>query len=320
MTPSRSNDDVVFDYRTLRLVIGALAFAFPTVVVALTGKVTTSISASYHEVETRDVFVGFLFIMGALLISYKGHLQGEPRQATQSVWSWFRSLQWVRVYQEDIISTVGGLAAIFTALYPTARDGDPMETEAIVHTIGAFILFGNVAYFCLIAFLRSLNNKLLSYAAFQEDEEFLAQLDTLRSAKRRTHINFLLRIWNFLTLEMQTFQAIAKKQIGRYDREKKAVRVWKLLRVHGRKFTRGYIYAVCGSLILLTLTIFLLLMVFLPGWVTGKVTTFVVETVALGFFGVAWITASKMEYISQIEEWVKARLKKTEAAAQPGAA
>jgi hypothetical protein len=319
MTNARSSDDVVFDYRTLRLVIGALAFAFPTVVIALTGKVTTSISSSYHEVETRDVFVGFLFIMGALLIAYKGHLQGEPRQETQSVWSWFRSRQWVRVYQEDIFSTVGGLAAIFTALYPTARDGDPMEKEAIVHTVGAFILFGNVVYFCLIAFLRSLNHKLVSYAAFQEDNEFMAQLDTLRSHKTRTHVNVLLRFWNFLTIEMQTFHSIARRQIARYDRENGAMKVWKLLRVHGRKFTRGYIYAVCGSLILLTLTVFLLLMVFLPGSLAGTVTTFVVETIALGFFGVAWITASKMEYISQIEEWARSRLKKTEAAAQPGA-
>jgi hypothetical protein len=78
MAASKFNDQLTFNPRTLRLTIGALAFAFPAAVIALTGKITTSISASYHEVQTRDVFVGFLFLIGALLISYKGHTQERP--------------------------------------------------------------------------------------------------------------------------------------------------------------------------------------------------------------------------------------------------
>jgi hypothetical protein len=42
--------------------------------------------------------------------------------------------------------------------------------------------------------------------------------------------------------------------------------------------------------------------------------------VALVFFGIAWMTASKLAYIAQIEEWWKSRSKKSRAAAQPGAA
>src|SRR5262245_27666032 len=120
MTVSKSNESLVFNSRTLRLIIGALAFAFPSTVILLTGKVTTSISASYHEVETRDVFVGFLFIIGTLLIAYKGHLQGRPKRKSEHLWDWILSFKWVKVYQEELISTIGGLAAIFTALYPTA--------------------------------------------------------------------------------------------------------------------------------------------------------------------------------------------------------
>jgi len=58
MNFSKSNERLLFNPRTLRLIIGALAFAFPSAVIALTGKITTSISASYHEVQSRDAFVG----------------------------------------------------------------------------------------------------------------------------------------------------------------------------------------------------------------------------------------------------------------------
>src|SRR5215213_2799678 len=144
MNTSQSRESVVFDFRTLRMIIGALAFAFPVVVYALTGKITTSISASYHEPETRDVFVGFLFILGALLLSYKGHRLWVSFAEGSYLWVWLRR------HQEDCISALGGMAAIFTALFPTTCDGCSFDTKARIHTIGAFILFSNVAYFAMI--------------------------------------------------------------------------------------------------------------------------------------------------------------------------
>ena len=78
MKISQSSESLVFDFRTLRVLIGAIAIAFPAVVYVLTGKITTSISASYHEAQTHDVFVGFLFILGALPIPF---LKGSIRKA-----------------------------------------------------------------------------------------------------------------------------------------------------------------------------------------------------------------------------------------------
>ena len=60
MYTSKSSSNLVFDYQTLRLIVGALAFAFPAVAIARSGKITTSISSSYWEPNARDFFVGFL--------------------------------------------------------------------------------------------------------------------------------------------------------------------------------------------------------------------------------------------------------------------
>jgi hypothetical protein len=58
----------------------------------------------------------------------------------------------------------------------------------------------------------------------------------------------------------------------------------------------------------------------MPGSVAGSNTTFVVETIALVLFGIAWMTASKMEYFAQIESWWQSRSKETTTAAEPGVA
>jgi hypothetical protein len=317
MATNPSKEDLVFNYRTLRLIIGALAFAFPAVVIALTGKITTSISASYHEVETREVFVGFLFILGALLISYKGHLQGETKKESETIWQWIVSFRWLIVYQEDIISTIGGFAAIFTALYPTACDGCSMDTRATIHTTGAFILFSTVVYFSLIAFLRSLNQKLLGYADLKQNSVFMEQIATLRKNKSRAGINVFKRFWNFLTLEIQIFLVIAAVEFRVLDREKGLMRVFKLLGRHGKKIARGVVYVVCGILIAVTLLAFIVLSVANSSLVAYPATTFVVETISLVLFGIAWMTASKLEYIATIVNWWRSRQKTTATFPQP---
>jgi len=301
-----NNDDLLFDYRTLRLIVGALAFAFPTVVIALTGKVTTSISASYHEVETRDVFVGFLFIIGALLISYKGHLQGEPRDETQSLWKWIISFKWLNRYQEDVISTIGGFAAIFTALFPTNCDGCAVGTDARVHLVGAFILFSTIVYFCLIAFLRSLNAKLLGSDAdaAQFKKRFINEVKRMQGKGSEENLNLFLKVWYFLTLEIQVFFAI-RKGARKQDNLKKPRRGRTALPpTHDKRARRGMVYVICGGLISLDLIIYIVLYITMPDKVAKSTITYIVEAIALGFFGVAWITASKQRYIAQIQEWL----------------
>lgn len=129
-------DNLTFDHRTLRLLVGVIAFSFPFVVYARASTITTSISASYYT-NARDIFVGFLFVIGALLLAYKGHNNREA---------------WV--------SVIGWAAAWATALFPTTCDDCTANVKSFVHVSGAFILFSTTVYFCLFAFLRRVNDKL----------------------------------------------------------------------------------------------------------------------------------------------------------------
>jgi len=303
---THNNDDLLFDYRTLRLVIGVLALGFPFTVIALAGKITTSISASYHEAATRDVFVGFMFIIGALLISYKGHLQGETSVEITNVWKLL-----VR-YQEDVISTVGGLAAILAALFPTACDGCRTDTRAVIHLSGAFILFSIIVYFCLVAFLRSLNQKLLRDDALKNDRTFIEFVRNIRVEKLNGDANLAIRFWNFMTLESVIFQTIATKHNMQSDPQTAWTRQTAFSPEFEKGLKRGFTYVICGGGITATLLFLVVLMSFIPDLVSHSITTFVVETVALAFFGFAWMTASKFRYLSKIMDWIKSKIKRSD--------
>src|SRR5512139_4055424 len=177
MKISVSNEKLIFNFRSLRLIIGALAFAFPCTVIALTGTITPSISASYHEPQTRNIFVGFLFIIGALLASYKGHHVIVANGKGSKVWVLAKR------YQEDLVSLLGGMAAIVTALFPTYCDGCTIDLSARIHVIGAVILFATVVYFCLIAFPRSVNDKLGKYPALNENQELMETIRAIQDGK-----------------------------------------------------------------------------------------------------------------------------------------
>jgi hypothetical protein len=64
-----------------------------------------------------------------------------------------------------------------------------------------------------------------------------------------------------------------------------------------------------------------------PNMVIDLKITFIVETIALVAFGIAWMTASQLEYLKQIQSWWKATFEKTNTApkqtlpdVKPGAA
>jgi len=318
MATLKTNDRPVFDQNTLRLIIGALAFAFPAVVIVLTGKITTSISASYHEAQTRNVFVGFSFIIGALLISYKGHIQaqipGKPRNLLERIW------EWLKKYQEDAVSTIGGLAAIATALFPTACDTCSMDTNAKIHMTGAFILFSNVVYFCLIAFLRSLNRKLLDCGVMKGNHKLKERIKTIRHQNSAHGINLVKQFWNYLTCEIQIFLAIAMAESRKYSREKVVTKTIRLWLVYGKKITRGWVYLICGSLIALVLSGFLVTAWSMPDLIMHSKATFLIETITLGLFGTAWMTASQLQYIRKIQDWFESRQKNKPAATLPDSA
>jgi hypothetical protein len=295
MNIKQSRESLVFDYRTLRLFIGAIALAFPAMVAALTGKITTSISASYHEPAARNVFVGFLFILGALLISYKGHRL--PVSDSTGGKLWVR----IRRDQEDWISALGGIAAIFTAMFPTACDGCSLDTIARIHTIGAFVLFAPVVYFSLIAFLRSLNKKLQAYEELRQIQNVIGNENS----------NLFRKVFAFLFSEILLFRKIVaevsqnydKQYSGQYVKSSVSYRQEKrkfLLDAYGQKIRRGFVYVICGSVIAVVLLGFVPTALVMPDLVTGSEFTFIVETISLWFFGVAWMTAGHLGYLRKI--------------------
>ena len=314
MKISQSRESLVFDIRTLRLIIGALAFAFPVVVYVLSGKITTSISASYHEVQTRDVFVGFMFILGALLLAYKGHKQ----------WISFSegSYVWVRIRrdQEDWISAIGGIACVFAALFPTACDDCSLDTRARIHTIGGFLLFANVAYFSLIAFLRSLNKKLQAY-------------DELREIKHTAlpeNVSLFRKSIQPLIAEILLFRRMVSEVSRRYDEQKGAApkeklsysyrkeKILYLITAYHEKIGRGCVYVICGSLITLILLVYVPAALAVPALVTRLKITFVVEAISLWLFGGAWMTASHIPFGRKIQLLLSFRRKQRVLVAERG--
>jgi hypothetical protein len=316
MKTTGSNEKLVFNFRTLRLIIGALAFAFPCAVIALTGRITTSISASYHEPQTHDIFVGFLFVIGALLVSYKGHKLLVANTAGSKLWVLAKR------YQEDLISLLGGLAAIATALFPTTCDTCTPDMIGRIHTTGAVILFATVVYFCLIAFLRSVNEKLLQNAGLQADQELMAAVQAIRE---RTAPGNLLQKWiHRLFGDASIFCRIAAAAYRSYDLshagapQDRRTRLMGLWGLYGKKITRGWVYLGCGIVIAVVLLAFIVTVLSAPAFVAQSKLTFWIETIALWFFGLAWMTASQLQYLRKIRLFLKLRGQTPQPASRPG--
>ena len=125
-----SYTDKVFDYRALRLLMGIIAFVMPFVVNLVSSTPLSSISASYHT-EARDIFVGLIFVVSAFMMAYKGHTKTE-------IW----------------VSGVASLAAAVVALSPTSCDTCAPDIRSKIHYFGAAIMFGILAYFCLVPFRK----------------------------------------------------------------------------------------------------------------------------------------------------------------------
>jgi hypothetical protein len=128
-------------YLLLRLLIGALGIALPTVL--LVGDwlllsepfpVRDSLSAYYHS-GMRDVFVGVLVAIGVFLVTYK-------------------------VFERDLdntLSTIAGLAVVVVALFPTTLpdDHDPSVLTPLQDRLGES-LTGWIHYGAAALFIGSL--------------------------------------------------------------------------------------------------------------------------------------------------------------------
>jgi len=140
MSASEPTDTLLtFSGEFIRLLVGVIALAFPVIIWLVSGLAPLdSISASYYT-GARNLFVGLLFVLGAILFVYKGRCPWEP---------------W--------IAKVGALAPIVAALFPTLDTTNQLDTNVTrgtIHLMGGAVMFAVAAYFCLVPFRRSASQK-----------------------------------------------------------------------------------------------------------------------------------------------------------------
>jgi hypothetical protein len=118
---SSTQANLAFDYHAIRLMIGLIALLFPWIVSIRSFQINDSISWSYHT-DARDLFVGLLFVIGAFLMSYKGHKPVLDEKDVGNFWNslsrfWKGAINfriWERKHEEDLVGWAGGIAAWIT--------------------------------------------------------------------------------------------------------------------------------------------------------------------------------------------------------------
>jgi len=126
------------DHRIIKLIVGLVAVGLATSVQWLAQTNLNSISASYYYASSRDVFVGSLFVVGALFSSFTG--------ATCA---------------ERLLTLVASALAVIVALKPCGC-GPTGEAGSALHFPAAIGLFAILAYFCW-AFRNRARGKLIDY-------------------------------------------------------------------------------------------------------------------------------------------------------------
>ena len=127
---------LIISHLTLRILIGVLGCSLPIVLILgclIRGDCTTvqdSISAYYYT-PLRDVFVGFLFVLGFFLLTYKGY-RGD-----------------------NIVANIGFVFALGVALFPHQSGHIIIK---VLHFVCAGLLFGVFAYFALVLFRKGDDN------------------------------------------------------------------------------------------------------------------------------------------------------------------
>jgi hypothetical protein len=113
---------------TIKFLIGFVALSLPVVELVLSGGAITSISESYWYPDSpwsRNIFVGSLYAIAALLASYNG---------TSAMQLW--------------LGKVAALAAVLISMFPCNCRDDAHEIVKGVHAASAGILFAVLAWFC----------------------------------------------------------------------------------------------------------------------------------------------------------------------------
>lgn len=190
MSTEVKKQDEIFDYRTLRLLVGIVAFALPIVVwsaARIADVKIDSISASYWVDDARDLFVGALFIIATLMAAYNGH-DPSGDENNSSPGAPHPLMKWI---SEKWASKVAALMAIGVALFPTRCAGCERNADMVIHYISAAVLFAIITYFCLGSFRKRALEKAVEAekaASSSEGEEKNKQKEIAYKARRRSEI------------------------------------------------------------------------------------------------------------------------------------
>lgn len=139
------SNNLIISYLSLRKLIGILGMVLAFIcmlggLIFSKGTIVDSISAYYHT-AMRDVMVSTLAVAGAFLLTYKGYDRTDR-----------------------VLSTVAGVTAIFTALFPcycgdiqgrlSFMQIDPV-ISGVIHFASAAIFFAVLGYMSLFQFTKS---------------------------------------------------------------------------------------------------------------------------------------------------------------------
>lgn len=191
MSAETKKQDEIFDYRTLRLLVGIVAFALPIVVWVAARSVVPpidSISASYWVDDARDLFVGALFIIATLMAAYNGHDPGGDEVKNNGSATSHPLMKWL---SEKWAAKVAALMAVGVALFPTRCEGCDRDTDMVIHYVSAIVLFSIITYFCLGSFRKRALQKAAEAEKAAESsagEEKKKQEEIAYKARRRAPI------------------------------------------------------------------------------------------------------------------------------------
>ncbi len=131
MSPDKRRPEI--DNHTMKLIVGVIALSLAPVTSYLSATPLDSISASYWAEGDwpRNILVGFLFAIGAFLLSYNGYTTPEM-----------------------MLSKVAAFASVGVAMFPCRCEGHE-EIIPGVHYISAAVMFGILAIFCYFFFQRA---------------------------------------------------------------------------------------------------------------------------------------------------------------------
>lgn len=130
--------ELVVSYRGIRRFIGAIGLLLPVVLFLggwILGVEVQDTMSDYYHTPLRDYFVGSLFALGALLISYRGYTRVE---------SW--------------TANVAAAMAICLALFPLDAESDLLHQRSIagyVHTFSGGVFFLALGFYSFHLFPRS---------------------------------------------------------------------------------------------------------------------------------------------------------------------